>query len=122
MNPGTLTEIEFAPGSRVQRDRAVRCDLPLVRNGPPATWIVFADGRGLGVPTDQILEFGDTAGAARVEFGGMRFEGLQDGYLVFRRVREVLPEEQLAPERGRLLKVQPTDVARVHVEGRAVWP
>ena len=117
-----LTEIEFVAGSRVRRDEPVRSQLPLVRNGPPATWIVFADGRGLGVPTDQILRAEDSGGAARVAFGGMRFDGAEDGWLVFRRAREVLAEEQLAPERGRELKVRVQDIARVIASGKPAWP
>lgn len=117
-----MSQIEFSPGSRIQRDTPVPTSLPILRPAPPATWIVFADGRGLGVPTDQILDSGDAAGAAHVAFGGMRFDGLEDGALVFRRVDEVWPEHALAPERGRVLRVRPEDIARVVVGGRQVWP
>jgi threonine dehydratase len=122
MSAHPLSTVRFATGSRIRRDDPVPTTLPLIRNAPPATWVVFADGRGLGIPTDQILSAGDAGGAAIASFGGMRFDGLEDGWLCFRRDREVLPEDQLAPERGRLLRVPPADIATVLVEGRLAWP
>jgi hypothetical protein len=121
MHDRPMTEIEFAPGSRIQRDQPVPTTLPLLRPIPPATWIVFADGRGLGVPTDQIVASDEAGGRARVGFGGMRFDGVEEDKLVFRRAAEVWPEHALAPERGRVLKVAPGDVARVLVAGQVVW-
>lgn len=117
-----MTLVEFAPGSRLHRDAPVSSALPILNPVPPATWVVFADGRGLGVPTDQIVHGDAAAGAARVGFAGMRFDGVEDGALVFRRVAEMRPEHTLAPERGRVLEVRPADVARVLVAGREVWP
>jgi RimJ/RimL family protein N-acetyltransferase len=117
-----LTVVAFSAGSRLRRDRPVPTTLPLARRVPPATWVVFPDGRGLGIPTDQIVLSDDASGSARVGFGGMRFDGLDDGWLVLRREREIWPEEMLAPERGRTLRVRASDVTRVIVERRAVWP
>jgi threonine dehydratase len=122
MPEGILSAVRFAAGSKLRRDDPVPTALRLIRTTLPATWVVFADGRGLGIPTDQLLSADDAGGAAAVAFGGMQFDGLEDGWLCFRRVREILPEDQLAPERGRLLKVRPADVATVAASGRLAWP
>jgi hypothetical protein len=114
--------IEFVPGSRVHRDAAVVPGLPIVQNGPPGTFVVFADGSRVPLPTDQIVLADDQDGAARVGLGGMGFEGLENGMLVFYRVRDLAPEETLSPERGRRMTLQPTMVSSIAVNGRAVWP
>jgi hypothetical protein len=64
----------------------------------------------------------DATGAARVGFGGMSFEGIEDGYLVFYRVRDLQPEEKLSPERGRRMTLEPRTVSSILVDGRKVWP
>jgi hypothetical protein len=122
MSKDPSATLEFIAGSRIQCAQPVASALPIVRNGPPATYVVFPDGSGIGLPTDQILTHEQVNGAARVSFGGMRFDGVEDGLLAFRRVREVLPEHQLMPERGRLLKLDPKLVTRVLVGGREQWP
>lgn len=116
------TTLEFVPGSRIERQKPVKSALPLVRNGPPATWVVFADRMGIGVPTDQIVTAQDAAGAAHVQFGGMRFDGEDGTFLVFRRESEVRPEHELMPERGRELKIERARVARVLSGDRVLWP
>ena len=118
----SATTLEFAAGSRIQRAPSVRTQLPLVRNGQPPTHVVFADKQGISLPTDQIVSADDSRGYARVTFGGMRFEGVEEGLLAFRRVREVLPEHELMPERGRLLRIDPPRVSRVLAGPNVVWP
>ena len=49
-------------------------------------------------------------------------EGIEAGYLVFYRVRDLKPEEQLSPQRGRRMTLEPHMVASICVEGRRVWP
>jgi hypothetical protein len=114
--------IEFAPGTRIHRQPEVVHQLPIVQNGPPGTSIVFQDGTSVPLPTDQIV-FAEVKGdAAQVGFGGMSFEGLEADHLVFFRVRDLKPEEQLSPQRGRKMTLEPRMVSSVAVDGRVVWP
>src|SRR5438093_470522 len=98
--------VEFAPGTRVFREAAHQPGLPIVGNGPPGTFVRFPGGGQVPLPTDQIVHADDSAGAARVGFGGMRFDGVEGGQLVFRRVRDLWPEERLSPERGRRMTLE----------------
>ena len=114
--------IEFVRGTRITRQPAVVSKLPILRNGPPGTSVVFGDGSSVPVPTDQIVFADDGGGVARVAFGGMRFEGVEGDELVFLRVRDLQPEELLSPERGRRMTLAPRMVASIAVDGRVVWP
>lgn len=114
--------IEFVPGTRIHREPEVVPRLPIVQNGPPGTWVIFADGAKVPLPTDQIVFAEDGGGVARVGFGGMSFEGVEGDQLVFFRVRDLQPEELLSPERGRRMTLAPRMVATVTVDGRVVWP
>lgn len=114
--------IELAPGSTLFREPEVTPKLPILQNGPPGTFVVFVDGSKVPLPTDQIVFADDSAGAARVGFGGMSFEGLEAGRLVFFRVRDLRPEELLSPERGRKMTLDPHTVSAIFVHGRRVWP
>src|SRR5947207_3352804 len=105
--------VEFARGARIYREAAVRPQLPILQNGPPGTFIVFPGGARVPLPTDQIILAEDGGGAARVGFGGMRFEGARAGQLVFRRVRDLAPQETLSPERGVRMTLEPWMVASV---------
>jgi hypothetical protein len=113
--------IEFIAETKVHRDREVVPKLPIVQNGPPGTSVMFSDGRQVPLPTDQIVFDDDAAGRARVGFGGMSFEGIEDGSLVFYRVRDLRPEEELSPQRGRRMTLDPRMVSAVYVDGRKVW-
>ena len=113
--------IEFIAETKVHRDREVVPKLPIVQNGPPGTSVMFSDGRQVPLPTDQIVFDDDAAGRARVGFGGMSFEGIKDGSLVFYRVRDLRPEEELSPQRGRRMTLDPEIVSAVYVDGRKVW-
>jgi len=77
---------------------------------------------GLAAPTDQIVFADDSGGSARVGFGGMSFEGMEEGHLVFYRVRDLRPEEELSPQRGRKMTLEPHMVSSICVDGRQVWP
>lgn len=114
--------IEFIAGTRLRREAPFATGLPIVGNGPPGTFVVFRDGSEVPLPTDQVVEAGAEHGAAWVGFGGMRFDGVERGRLVFRRVRDLLPEEQLSPERGRRMTLEPEMVAAILVDGVPVWP
>ncbi len=114
--------VEFIPGTRVEREPPHTTGLPIVGNGPPGTFVVFAGNARVPLPTDQIVSADDTGGAARVGFGGMRFDGVEDGLLVFRRVRDLWPPERLSPERGVRMTLEPAMVTVVLVEGHVVWP
>jgi hypothetical protein len=122
--------VEFVRGSRIEKDPPVNrpvnrtgsgANLRIVQNGPPGTFVRFADGGRVPLPTDQIVSSDDGASAARVGFGGMRFDGIEGGLLTFRRFRDLLAEHELSPERGRRMTLEPQMVAAVFVEGRLVW-
>jgi len=117
-----LNVVEFAPGSTLAFEKQHLTGLPIVQNGPPGTFVRFAGGGQVPVPTDQIVSTDDAAGHAAVGFGGMSFEGVTDGLLVFYRVMDLLPEAQLSPERGQRMTFEPRTVAAVRVDGRQVWP
>ena len=75
----------------------------------------------MSLPTDQIVFADDTGGRARVGFGGMQFVGPDEGHLVFVRVREVLPPNQLSPDRSHTMRLDAQWVAAVSVNGQLVW-
>ncbi len=114
--------IEFVAGTRLFRETAVVPGLPIVGNGPPGTYVLFPSGRRIPLPTDQIVESGDGSGAAQVGFGGLRFDGIERGQLVFRRVRDLAPEARLSPERSRRMTLELDMVAAILVDGVPVWP
>ena len=113
--------VEFVPGTRVEKERVFAHGLPVVRNGPPGTFVTFADGRRVPLPTDQIVLAEDNDGAARVGFGGMRFDGIEEGLLTFLRVRDLAAEPELSPERARRMTLEPKMIAAVFMEGRLAW-
>ena len=114
--------VEFAPGSRITRSKPYENSLPVFRNGPPGTFVHFEGGGTIPLPTDQIVLRDHAQGAARVGFGGMRFVGVEDGLLTFRRDHDLLPEEFLSPERRGRMTLEPHTVVAVYVLGRLVWP
>jgi len=113
--------IEFVASSSLLRERERLSDLHIVRNGPPGTFAVFPHGLKVSLPTDQIVSVDDSSGHASVAFGGMRFVGVQDGQLTFLREREMLPEEQLSPERSHVMRLDPAWVRSVTQDGQLVW-
>ena len=114
--------IEFVPGTRLYREPEVVSKLPIVQNGPPGTFVIFADGAKVPLPTDQIVFAEDGGGVVRVGFGGMSVGGMEDGQLVFHRVRDLQPEELLSPQRGRRMTLEPRMVISIAVNGQVVWP
>ena len=123
MTPETLPLlIEFAPETSLYRETDLHSELPIVRNGPPGTFVIFPSGLRVSLPTDQIVFADDAGGHARVGFGGMRFAGLQEGRLIFFRVRELLPEEQLSDARSHTMILEPDWVASILADGDPVWP
>ena len=113
--------IEFVAPTSLLRERDRVSDLPIVRNGPPGTFVIFADGLKVSLPTDQIVFADDADGVARVGFGGMRFVGLEGGRLNFLRTRDLQPEEQLSPGRSHKMLLEPHRVSSILVEGHPVW-
>ena len=71
----------------------------------PSSW--FPNGLRVSLPTDQIVFADDTRGHARVGFGGMRFVGSEEGRLVFVRLVELFPEDQLSPARSHKMLLDP---------------
>ena len=52
----------------------------------------------------------------------MQFVGSDEGHLVFVRIRELLPEDQLSPARSHTMRLDSQRVGTVSVDGRPVWP
>jgi hypothetical protein len=113
--------VEFAAGSVILREQDRASDLPMYRNGPPGTFVLLAGVR-ISLPTDQIIAINATDRTVTVAFGGMHFTGVEDGRLTFARVREVLPEEQLSPDRSHTMSLDTAWVKRVFEQGSQVWP
>lgn len=119
--------IEFTQGTKVVRQPEHTPKLPIVQNGPPGTFVVFADGSKVPLPSDQIVSAQEVDGAAQVAFGGMDFAGLwgtvsEEALLTFHRVRELHPPETLSPGRGMTMTLKPEMVAAVRVQGQLAWP
>ena len=113
--------IDFATPSSLFLEPNRISTLRIIGNGPPGTFVLFPNGFRVSLPTDQIVFSDDSGGHARVGFGGMKFVGSEAGHLVFVRIRELLPEDQLSPARSHTMRLDPQRVATVSVEGRAVW-
>ena len=113
--------IDFVTPSSIFQEENRVSTLRIIGNGPPGTFVVFPHGLRVSLPTDQIVFSDDSGGHARVGFGGMRFVGSEEGHLVFVRIRELLPEDQLSPARSHTMRLDPQRVATVSVEGCAVW-
>jgi hypothetical protein len=116
------TVVEFAVGTTIEREPESRSALPIVGNGPPGTWVRFADGTRVPLPTDQIVEAVERDGFAVVSFGGMRFTGIEGTRLNFVRERDVWPAEALSPERRGRMTLERAMVTCVRVGARRVWP
>jgi hypothetical protein len=114
--------IDFTTPSSIFQERNRISAFPIIGNGPPGTFVLFLNGLRVSLPTDQIVFADDTGGHARVGFGGMQFVGLEGGRLVFVRIRELLPEDQLSPARSHTMLLDSERVATVSVDGRPVWP
>jgi hypothetical protein len=114
--------IDFAAPTSLLREQHRMSTLPIIGNGPPGTFVLFPNGLSVSLPTDQIVFTDDTGGHARVGFGGMRFVGLEEGRLVFVRIRELFPEDQLSPARSHTMRLDPQWVTTIAVDGRPVWP
>jgi hypothetical protein len=114
--------IDFATPSSIFREHNRISPLRIIGNGPPGTFVLFPDGVRVSLPTDQIVFTDDTGGRARVGFGGMQFVGPEADRLVFVRVRELLPEDQLSPARSHTMLLEFQRVAKISVDGRPVWP
>ena len=113
--------ILFAPGARLYRERDRESHFPIHRNGPAGTFILF-DTLRVSLPTDQIVLAEENGGAVKVGFGGFRFDGCQNGQLVFSRVRDLVPEQQLSPDRSWTMTLDPAWVTAVEIDGEVRWP
>jgi hypothetical protein len=114
--------IDFVALTSLLREQDRPSTLPIIGNGPPGTFVLFPNGLKVSLPTDQIVFADDTGGHARVGFGGMRFVGLEQERLMFVRIRELFPEEQLSPARSHTMLLDPHWVAGILVSGHCVWP
>lgn len=112
-----MLRIAFAPGSRLLREADRTSDLPIVRNGPPGTFVLLPGVR-VSLPTDQIVTADDDGGCVVITFGGFHFDGLRDGRLTFSRVRDLRPEHELSPDRSWTMLLDPEWVRSVEEDGR----
>jgi hypothetical protein len=117
-----VVTITFAAGTALHREQDRRSDFPILRNGPPGTFVVFRDGLRVSLPTDQIVSAGVAHDCVVVVFGGMRFVGEQVEGLVFTRERELWPDEQLSPDRSHTMFLNPGWVQSVDARDRRLWP
>ena len=113
--------IDFATPSSIVREQNRISTLRIIGNGPPGTFVLFPGGLRVSLPTDQIVFADDSGGHARVGFGGMQFVGCEEEQLVFVRIRELHPEDQLSPDRSHTMRLGRRWVAAVSVEGQVVW-
>jgi hypothetical protein len=114
--------IDFVAPTSLLREHNRLSSLPIIGNGPPGTFVLFPNGLRVSLPTDQIVFAEETGGHVRVGFGGMRFVGSEEGHLVFVRIRELFPEDQLAPARSHKMLLDEHWVTTISVDGRPVWP
>ena len=114
--------IDFVSPTILLREQNRTSTLPIVGNGPPGTFVIFPNGLRVSLPTDQIVFADDAGGHVRVEFGGMQFVGFEEGRLVFLRIRELFPEDQLSPDRSHTMRLDPQWVSTISVDGRPLWP
>lgn len=114
--------IDFTALTSLLREENRISTLPIVGNGPPGTFVLFPNGLRVSLPTDQIVFAEDAGGHARVGFGGMRFVGLDEGRLVFVRIRELFTEDQLSPARSHTMRLDLQWVAKISIDGQPVWP
>jgi hypothetical protein len=117
-----LLLVDFAAPTSLLREEDRPSTLPIIGNGPPGTFVLFPNGIKVSLPTDQIVFADDTGGHAQVGFGGMRFVGLKEGRLVFVRIRELFPEDQLSPARSHTMRLDPQWVVTISLDGRSIWP
>src|SRR5437899_6576825 len=121
------TLIEFATGTSLLRETDRPSDLPIVRNGPPGTFVLFPGGLRISLPTDQIVFAEEAGGRVRVGFGGMRFAGTEVDAgteaerLIFHRVRELHPEDELSPARSHTMRLDADLVSSILEDGQLVW-
>ncbi|MGE3401671.1 MAG: hypothetical protein AB7K63_03730 [Vicinamibacterales bacterium] len=113
--------ITFARGARLHREQDRPSDLPIHRNGPPGTFVLFP-GLRVSLPTDQIVMVDDSDGRVRVGFGGFRFDGLAGGKLTFTRIRDLRPDAELSPDRSWQMTLDPDWVETIEVDGVRVTP
>jgi hypothetical protein len=114
--------IDFTAPSSVRLERHRVSALPIIGNGPPGTFVIFPAGLSVSLPTDQIVFVDDSGGHVRVGFGGMQLVGVADGQLVFTRIRELFPEDQLSPARSHEMHLDVRWVTAITAGGRPAWP
>ena len=114
--------IDFTSPTTLLQEQNRTSTLPIIGNGPPGTFVLFPNGLRVSLPTDQIVFADDASGHVHVEFGGMQFVGFEGGQLVFVRIRELFPEDQLSPDRSHTMRLDPQWVATISEDGRPVWP
>ena len=114
--------IDFTTPSSLFHEQDRMSALPIVGNGPPGTFVLFPDRVKVSLPTDQIVWADDAGGHAQVGFGGMSFVGQEGTELVFVRIRELFPEDQLSPARSHTMRLDSAWVTSISADGRLVWP
>src|SRR5688572_28512873 len=97
--------IAFVAGTSLLRESDLPQGLPIVRNGPPGTFVIFPEAFRVSLPTDQIVFAEERESGVCVGFGGMKYAGTEAQQLIFHRVRELHAEVQLSPARSRTMRL-----------------
>lgn len=114
--------IEFLPGSTLKHPEiALNNDDPHYRVNPQST-VHFSNGAQISVPADQIVLHEYTDKQVRIGLGGMSYEGIENDQLVFWRVKDLFPEEELHPQREMKFTIDLNLVSRIQIHGTQVWP
>jgi hypothetical protein len=122
MNEKIPLVIEFVPGSKIRHEKTEELSADLDHAPLPGTFIQLPNGNQVAIPSDQVVLDEDAGGSARVGLGGMSFEGMENDKLIFWRVRDIMPEELVAPGSVDALTLEPQAVASITVQGTRVWP
>jgi hypothetical protein len=109
--------IQFAPGSLFLREIPAENEAAWDPAAAQAH-VVLPDGRRLPLPECQVVYERGSPDGASVGLGGMSFEGVEKGRLVFWRVRD-LTDATPAPDK---LELDARAVVRVDVQGAQAWP
>jgi hypothetical protein len=113
--------ITFAARTRLHQEEDRKSQLPIHRNGPPGTFVLFPNGLRVSLPTDQIVSADVSQGCAIVVFGGMHFVGEKATDLIFVRARELWPEDALSPARSHTMVLDAAWVQSVDDAHTRLW-
>src|SRR5438067_1082973 len=122
MNSKIPLIIDFIEGSRLKQEEETAEHFTIWGARRPGTFVLFSRNKKVSLPTDQIVLGEDAHGAARVGLGGMSFEGIDGGKLIFWRVRDLMPDPDFFVGDSDKITLESSMVSAVFVDGEKVWP